>query len=479
VVAGLVRQNQFELALDHIAQMRMKNIPVQNWLHGLMIYNLCEIEDFDEVLRQMDSRLRQGYDIPLDLWHYVLDAASEAPHRKLARYVWTRMVELGYLRPAYGTCRNVLTAAGREGDVLIAASVFRYLEDIGIPRGLEDYEAMAEAHLMSGNLYSALEVLCTMHKCGIALERSSTRSVLTFMIMTRAAPRDGWNILKQLKLVGYDIPIDCANVVIEFCGSKALYDPSTVDEAITFYKEFYSLCPSGASASTYNSLISMCRRAFRREAAMFIIKEMSALNVMPRDETFEDIILMCLERNSFGSAYHYSQDFMERGGRLSKDAAVQIRDKCSASPDRFAIELQDHPLVRRELKYSDGDEGNQERKQVSTRMRRSSWLMANPRRPRKKRQDPAARRARHNIRQTRRRMEVSRETRTTMNKERRRRKRWVEAFKRLTGTKKWADCKTGGRIPEDQMKPSNDPTDSGESTSRDSAGSIDSGEKAS
>lgn len=65
-----------------------------------------------------------------------------------------------------------------------------------------------------------------------------------------------------------------------------------------------------------------------------------------------------------------------------------------------------------------------------------------------------------------------------MNKGRRRKRR-VEVFKRLTGTKKWADCKTGGRIPEDQMKPSNDPTDSGESTSRDSAGSIDSGEKAS
>lgn len=97
---------------------------------------------------------------------------------------------------------------------------------------------------------------------------------------------------------------------------------------------------------------------------MFIIKEMSALNVMPLDETFEDIILMCLEHNNFGSAYHYFQDFMERGGRLSKDAAVQIRDKCCASPDRFAIELQDHPLVRHELKYSDGDEGNQERKQV-------------------------------------------------------------------------------------------------------------------
>lgn len=472
MVAGLVRENQFELALDHIAQMRIKGIPIKNWLHGLIIYNLCEIEDFDEVLRQMDSRVRQGYDMSQHLWHYVLDVASEALHRKLTRFAWMRMVELGYLRPAYGTCRNTLTAAGREGDVQLAASVFRYLEDIEIPPGREDYESMAEAHLMRGNLYSAFEALCTMHKSGIGLEGSSTRSVLTYMATTKTTPRSAWNILKQLKLSEYDIPVDCANVVLELCERTALNDPSTVDEAIAFYKELYALCASGANATTYKTLVSMCRRAVRRDAAMFVIKEMSALNIVPDDKVFEDIIMMCLERNNFQSAFHYFQDLVERGGRLTEEATVQIRGTCSASPDRFAAELRSHPLIRRGGKRSDKGKGKPGRRQVVSEMPLSENRMTSSGRRRRRQGDDAVERTRHNVRRARRRLQASRGTRIMANKERRRRKRRVEAFKRLAGTKSWADCKMSdgqGEASKDPIGPtstgSTGPTYSGDQAS--------------
>lgn len=346
MVAGLVRQNQFELALDHIAQMEMKNILVENWVHSQLVYNLCEIEDFDEVLRLIRSRTRQGHDITLDLWYYVLDMASEALHHGTTLYVWRRTVELGYLQPPYGICRNILTTASRAGDTALAASVFKYLDDIDVPRGLEDYEKMAETHLVANNLYSAFETLCTMHKSGIELEGSSTRSILTFMIDKGTTPRAAWDMLKQLNSKKYDIPVGCANVVIELCENRAQYDKSVADEGVSFYKELYSLCSKGADVLTYNSLIRMCRWADNREAAMFIVKEMSALNVAPNDQTFENLILVCLDAGNFQSAWLYYQDFLERGGNLSEVVATQIRDSCSNSDDEFAAKLRYHPLIR-------------------------------------------------------------------------------------------------------------------------------------
>lgn len=42
VVAGFLREHQFELALDHIGHMERKDIMVEGWLHSLLIYNLCD-----------------------------------------------------------------------------------------------------------------------------------------------------------------------------------------------------------------------------------------------------------------------------------------------------------------------------------------------------------------------------------------------------------------------------------------------------
>lgn len=379
VVTGLLRQHQFELALDHIAQMKMKNIPIENWLHSLLVYNLCDIEDFDEVLRLMKSRTSQGIDITLDLWYYVLDAASEAVHYKTARYVWRRMVELGYLRPPYGVCRNVLTTAAREGDVALAVSIFRYLEEIGAPRGLEEHEKMSEAHLVSGNLHSAFEALCTMHTSGIALEGSSTRSILTFMIEAKTTPRAAWDILKQLRSLKYDIPTGCANVVIELCGTKAGHDPSVVDDGVTFYKELYTLCAAGADAATYSSLLNMCRKAHKREEATFILKEMAAFGVLPDDQTFEHVILMCLDGRNFMSAFYYFQDLVKRGGSLSEAGTVQVRNTCSTLSDWFSVQLRYHPLIRGNVVRRYPEEGEQEAKQPGEEMPATRPVTSKPR----------------------------------------------------------------------------------------------------
>lgn len=500
MVAGFIRQNQFELALDHVAQMEMKNIQVENWVHSQLVYNLCEIEDFDEVLRLMRSRTSQGHDMTLDLWYYVLDMGSEALHYGTTLYVWRRTVELGYLQPPYGICRNVLTTASRTGDTTLAASVFEYLNDIDVPRGLEEYEKMAETHLVANNLYSAFETLCSMHKSGIELEGSSTRSILTFMIDRQTVPRVAWDMLKQLKLKKYDIPVGCANAVIELCENMAQYDGSMADEGVSFYKELYSLCSKGADVLTYNSLIRMCRWAQNRKAAMFIVKEMSALNVTPNDQTFENLMLLCLDAGNFQSAWLYFQDFLERGGGLSEEVGTQIRNSCSHSDDEFAVQLRYHPLirgnvvrryhaddrlkeeqaveevledeqvVREDAIFKDGVDrryeatDSQETEQETQRSKETSekhpsgnqqplWSLPWPIR----------------------RKLMTREERIAVNKERRKRKRIYQAIERNKQDEGWMNYEAGGLMTEDEVKAIKNSPNSPNSPN--SAGSTDSTEK--
>ncbi|PYI08270.1 pentatricopeptide repeat protein [Aspergillus sclerotiicarbonarius CBS 121057] len=346
VVAGLIREHQFELALDHIEQMERKGMMVESWLHSLLIYYLCDFGEFDEVVRLMRSRTSHGLDMSSTLWLYVLDVASTAFHYETTRYIWRQRVELRYLSPDYPLCSNVLTVAARAGDTELAASVIRFLVEVNLPPQLDDYEKMVEAHAVSGSLYSGFEVLCKMHMAGIVLEHRSTRVILTHMIQNRTPPRDAWAMLKQLKASKLRVPLECAKVVLEVCEYEALDSPSVVDDGIAFYKELYALCPDRADVSVYNVLIGMCRLACNTEAGMFLVKEMAALGVIPDQGTFEHLIIMCLEADNFESGYMYFQDLLGQAVRPSEEARAEIRDLCSQSTDPFASLLKHHPQIQ-------------------------------------------------------------------------------------------------------------------------------------
>ncbi|KAN0077750.1 hypothetical protein V8E54_006054 [Elaphomyces granulatus] len=346
LVAGLIREHQFELALNHIDLLERKGIYVETWLHCLLVYNLCDIEEFDQVLALMKSRMAQDLGMTMNLWLHVLDVASEALHLAATKYAWKQVVELGFLNPSHGICSNVLTVASRTGDTELGASVIRFFAETEVPLSSEDYEKLAETYVMAGDIYEAFKVLCSMEDSGSSLAESSTRSILTYLIRTRTKPLDAWSMLKRLKASKRKVPIGCANVVIELCEHATAYDPYAADEAIKFYKELYALCSIGANVVTYNSLIATCRHAKNTEACMFVVKEMAALGVTPDSTTFERLILICLDSGNFRSGYMYFQDLIDRGLILSESARDEICNSCQDLNDEFAVRLSLHPLVR-------------------------------------------------------------------------------------------------------------------------------------
>lgn len=329
--------------------MERKDIAVEDWLHALLVYNLCDFGEHGEVLRLMRLRASQGYNMSVDLWQYVLDAVSAAVHSEATRYIWSHTVQLGYLKPAHEACNNVLVVAARTGDTDLAALVVRYMADSDMTLEAQDYKELVETHVMGGSLAAAFEVLCSMGKTGIPPEASVTQPILTYMLRDKIRAKEAWSVLKRLKASKHVIPRECARVVLALCEHDAQNDPFAVDDGIELYKDLYMICPEGADVTIYNTLISMCRRARNRDAAMFAVKEMASLRVVPNSATFESLILMCLDADNFQSAYLYFQDMLERG--LSPDEATQaqIRDRCYGASDQYAVQLKYHPKIRGDL----------------------------------------------------------------------------------------------------------------------------------
>jgi len=359
VVVGLLREHQFEMALDQLALMERKDIPIANWLHSSLIYTLCEADEFDEVYRLMRTRIEQGYDITLTLWRHVLFAASLAEHYPLTCYVWQRTVDLGYLHPTSNICSHFLKVAARAGDAEQANSVFRFITESSKhhPRQ-EDYASLAEANLSTGDLPTVFEMLCTMYQDGMTPDEATTKPILSYMIQNKVDHRMAWQILKRLKNDKRDIPLASVQVIAELCKSYARDDPSVVEDAVGFYKELFTLCPEGADVEVYNALIWMCRSAGNRAAGMFLVKEMASLNVIPNGATFEGIVLMCLDAGNYLSANMYFQDLIKREGSVTPETQKEIQKLCAQSVDEYAMRLQYHPKIREEQVATDNKAGD-------------------------------------------------------------------------------------------------------------------------
>jgi hypothetical protein len=81
LIAGLIRETSFEMALDEMEHMKSEGIRIQPWLYDMMIYALAEQAEFDEALRILKARIAEGdVNITAALWTYLLDVGSEALH---------------------------------------------------------------------------------------------------------------------------------------------------------------------------------------------------------------------------------------------------------------------------------------------------------------------------------------------------------------------------------------------------------------
>jgi hypothetical protein len=346
VVTGLLREHKFEMALEQVALMQRKDIHVEDWLHSSMIYHLCDLGELDEVLRLMQVRVSQGHDMTSRLWMHVLQTAIEAEHYMMTRFVWRRMVELGYLHPPTAVCSEVLRLAAGVSDVEIANSVFRHLTRRALSPALEDYQQLVVAHVGVGDLPAAFGVLCTMHEACLSFDQTSTQPILTYMIHSKTDRREAWQILKRLQNEKHGIPLASVRVIAELCEHDAQNDPTVVDDAVGFYNEIHTLCPQGADLQVYNALIRMCRTAGKREAGIFLVKEMATLNVIPDASTFESLILMCLDAGNYKSALMYLLDLSKREATVNPKVREEIRSLCAQSVSEYALRLQYHPLIQ-------------------------------------------------------------------------------------------------------------------------------------
>ena len=81
LVVGLLRDRQFELAIDKLEQMRSEHFRIQPWLYDILTYQLCEADELDEVFKLLRYRTEEDMqEVIPTMWYYMLDTFSAAYH---------------------------------------------------------------------------------------------------------------------------------------------------------------------------------------------------------------------------------------------------------------------------------------------------------------------------------------------------------------------------------------------------------------
>lgn len=341
VVAGLIREGQFEMAIKKLEDFSVHAIPYPNWLRGMLIHSLCKVEEIEEAFRQIKLAEDQAPNaLSGPIWYHFLDAASSTYHHEATLHAWRRRVHTWYLNPPTGICLNVLETASRAGDVKLGLDVFRVLGNRKHVFTIHQYDALIDTYIKANNLPGAFSLMCAMASSGVVPDRGSTRSAVAYMKDNKIPWSNALAMLRQLKETKKDIPVEAVNVVLEIMANSS----SQLAPAMDIYNNLHELCKFGANITTFTHLFRCCRTSSnpdRKDTAMYLASEMIALKVSPDSTIFDDIIGICTGTGALDYALQYYTEMRDAGFKPTEATLSELIIATAKAKDRNCYRLLD------------------------------------------------------------------------------------------------------------------------------------------
>ncbi|KAH7313160.1 pentatricopeptide repeat protein-like protein [Rhexocercosporidium sp. MPI-PUGE-AT-0058] len=310
LVVGLIRDRQYEVALDKLDEMHSDGILVQPWLYDIFMFQLCEAGELDEAFNLLKYRFENSRnEILPTVWYYLVDVFSSAFHYEGVKFIWKRRVETENIVLSDGMTVAVLNLAARYSDPELATSAIRILSGRQSALTAFHYEPLLASYAGSGDLKTAFRVLVIMAKANIEPNPSTTRPLFLKLSESGELAQKAWTELESLVQDGHTIPIAAPNVVLEACIEVGQFE-----HAVELYKSLHEICESGPNTETFNVLLQGASRQGRKDLSIFLASEMLALGIKPDMLTYDRLILSCLKgQGDFEDAFRYLQEMVEVG----------------------------------------------------------------------------------------------------------------------------------------------------------------------
>jgi hypothetical protein len=331
VAVGLLRDGQYELALDKLEETAKEGTEVPAWVYDIFTFTFAQLGFHEEVFQILSHRLdRMDCQEPsLNMWYFLLDTCSRDLHYDGTKYVWNRVVETNQLNPPDGVVLNVINTASGGRDTALATQAIRLLASRGTKLGQYHYEPLVECYAGADDLENALRVLCIMAQAGMEPDSGSTRSI--YQLLTRLSPdeavRRAPRSLLRCREYG-DVPVAAVNVVLE-----GMLHHGASEAAVNLYKSIRTICSTGPTLATFDIILRMHEPD--PTVAAFLAGEMQVLGMRPGRDTYDRMVRIYTEAGSLEVALRYLDEMgvafgreLKRRGWLVPTTAVALLKRC-------------------------------------------------------------------------------------------------------------------------------------------------------
>lgn len=278
IAIGLLRDEQYELALEKLHEMCEKGIKVEGWVFDIFIYVFGKMAFLDDALRIVRHRLDSGHEVPVNIWYFLLEVCSKGQNISATRYIWNRAVQPGIVNPSDGVALSVLNMAAVYGDTELCTPVIEYLASRGTRLNRHHYEALVDAYAAQENVEKALEVYCIMQAAGVEVTNTSTGS-LAFALTRDSSLIDQAIHALSLLREKHSVPITVFNCVLnEILKADAEQPDDSFAKALGLYRRIREFVPDGPNLDTFRNLLWKCTRP---ELVQFFAGEMYHFNIKP------------------------------------------------------------------------------------------------------------------------------------------------------------------------------------------------------
>ncbi|KAK6954819.1 hypothetical protein Daesc_004788 [Daldinia eschscholtzii] len=343
IIIGLLRDNQYELALEKLEELHKSSFRIPLWLYDVFLYTFGDLGFHEETLSILKHRIKVANLVrePLSLnsWHFLLDVFSRDAFYEGIKYVWDRSVSPGYINPPDGVVINILNAASNHTDAGLAIRAIQMLSNRGKKLELHHYEALIDIHAQQHELLKAFTTLCISAKADLRPSLSSTRSIFRVLRNSPEETDNALAILNDLRLQ-HLVPAAAFNVVLEATELHRGFEA-----ALDLYRSVRQICADGPDIETYHILLGHCTM---RKTMNFLFAEMGAFSIEPTQTTYDHLIRISSMQDNYEQAFAFLEKMkscktggMSNNWWVSRGSALALVRRCIHSEDIRAQEIVD------------------------------------------------------------------------------------------------------------------------------------------
>ncbi|TDZ30991.1 putative U6 snRNA-associated Sm-like protein LSm4 [Colletotrichum spinosum] len=250
---GLLRDGQYELALDKIETLIDDRVPVEPWVYDIYIFMFAQRGFVEEAVRLAHSKAHAADgETHLAMWYMLLDVCSQAYHYEGTRYIWGRLLESDRLNLSDGVLLNIINTAARQHDFELVTHANRLVAQRGGKLLAHHYEPLIDCYGGVGDIEGAFRVLCIMFNAISVAPYASTRSIYEWVKKRPDSLDLALEALEALKN-DYKVPIAALNVLVE-----AAVETHGFAKALDIYNNAYKYTEAPPNHVTIRYILQAC-----------------------------------------------------------------------------------------------------------------------------------------------------------------------------------------------------------------------------